>query len=55
MVVGLEPKSYCNEAPKGVILVKGRAPFLITAQDMFFTPAPASDGIGLIDYMKGHL
>jgi hypothetical protein len=32
-----------------------RGSILITAQDMFFTPTPASDAVGLINYMKDHL
>jgi hypothetical protein len=32
-----------------------RANILITAQDMFFTPLPASNALDLINYSKGHL
>jgi hypothetical protein len=32
-----------------------RGSILITAQDMFFEPAPPSDSTGLINYMKDHL
>jgi hypothetical protein len=32
-----------------------RGSILITAQDMFFTPVPASDATGLIDYTRDHL
>ncbi len=32
-----------------------RGNILITAQDMFFTPMPVTDAVGMIDYMKDHL
>jgi hypothetical protein len=32
-----------------------RGSILITAQDMFFTPLPATNALDLIDYMKDHL
>jgi hypothetical protein len=35
--------------------IPGRGSILVTAQDMFFTPVPASSALQLVDYMKDNL
>jgi hypothetical protein len=42
-------------SPRDTFKGPARGSILITAQDMFFTPVPASDANGLINYMKDHL
>jgi hypothetical protein len=49
--------SYVLEQLSPADTFKGpaRGTILIAAQDMFFTPLPASDATGLINYTKDHL